>query len=91
MREKVLYQLYQQIKLNSFSLEDFFKKYDQEKKAYFFLEEFNFILKEFQLNLDPQDLSLLGQQMDQNSKKISINQLIFYLEEYLKEDIREVL
>lgn len=76
--------------MNSFSIKEFFEKYDKEKKAYFSLEEFNFILKEFQLNLDPQSLLTLSQNIDQNSKKISINQLIFFSEQFIKEDIREV-
>lgn len=76
--------------MNSFSIKEFFEHYDKDKKAYFSLEEFNIILKEFQLNLDPQNLLTLSQNFDQNSKKISINQLIFFSEQFIKEDLKEV-
>ena len=97
LRDKLLYELYQHIKLESISIVDFFQEYDRERKGFFSLEQFHEILKKYDLGLDKQSLVTLGEQFTYNnmtasvgSRKISLNQLIFYFEKFIDEDLKEV-
>lgn len=90
MRENVLQRLYEKIKLNSISLADFFRKKDIYEKSHFSMEEFNEILKEQEINIVSNDLKIFMDQIDQKNNKITINQLLFYCDQFLREDLKEV-
>lgn len=90
MRENVLSRLYEKIKLNSISLADFFRKKDIYEKSHFSMEEFNEILKEQEINIVSNDLKIFMDQIDQKNNKITINQLLFYCDQFLREDLKEV-
>ena len=94
LRDHLLSDLYKHIKINSFSIQDFFQGFDSEKKGFFTLEEFNELLKKYKLNLDNKDLEVFGEQISVNSpagrRKITLSQLIFYSEGFIEDDLKEV-
>lgn len=95
LRDQILSDLYLKAKLEARSLAEFLSAQDPQQKGYFLLAEFNEILKKFGLQLENKDLERFAEQVNVSSptgnRKLTINQLLFFFEGLINEDLREVL
>lgn len=91
--EIIFIKLYESIKKTNEPVENLLKKYDSDNKMYFTDLEFEKILKDLNIEIDNNIWDKFKSDFlmkNSSYNRITISQLVFYLEKYVKEDLKKV-